>query len=82
MTALLIFGSTFVLVFALGFQSLNVNNGHKWAAFFTSYAISVSNLLILKTVPDAGIFEIAAYINAGPFAIVASMVLHAKWIKS
>ena len=32
MTELALFASTFVLVFALGLQSLNVNNGHRWAA--------------------------------------------------
>jgi hypothetical protein len=73
MTALLIFFSTFILVFALGFQSLNVNNGHYKAAFFTSFAIAVSNLVLFKTVPQAGVLEIGAYLIAGPFAIIASM---------
>lgn len=50
MTALLIFGSTFVLVF-------------------------------FKTVPQAGVLEIGAYLLAGPFAIVASMVVHKKWMR-
>ena len=34
MTELTLFASTFVLVFALGAQSLNVNNGHYVAAAF------------------------------------------------
>lgn len=81
MTALLIFGSTFVLVFALGFQSLNVNNGHYKAAFLTSFAISVSNLVLFKTVPQANVLEIAAYLTSGPFAIVASMLAHKRFMK-
>jgi hypothetical protein len=81
MTALIIFGSTFVLVFALGFQSLNVNNGHYKAAFFTSFAIALSNLVLFKTVPQAGVMEIAAYLTSGPFAIVASMWAHRKWVR-
>lgn len=81
MTALIIFGSTFVLVFALGFQSLNVNNGHYKAAFFTSFAIALSNLVLFKTVPQAGLMEIAAYLTFGPFAIVASMWAHRKWVR-
>lgn len=81
MTALIIFGSTFVLVFALGFQSLNVNNGHYKAAFFTSFAIALSNLVLFKTVPQAGVMEIAAYLTSGPFAIVASMWAHRRWVK-
>jgi len=81
MTALIIFGSTFILVFALGFQSLNVNNGHYKAAFFTSFAIAVSNLVLFKTVPQAGAMEIAAYLTSGPFAIIASMWAHKLWVK-
>lgn len=81
MTALIIFGSTFILVFALGFQSLNVNNGHYKAAFFTSFAIAVSNLVLFKTVPQAGAMEIAAYLTSGPFAIIASMWAHKRWVK-
>lgn len=80
MTALLIFVSTFILVFALGFQSLNVNNGHYKAAFFTSFAIALSNLVLLKTVPQANWLEIAAYLTSGPFAIVSSMWAHRKFV--
>ncbi len=80
-TALLIFASTFVLVFALGFQSLNVNNGHYKAAFLTSFAIGVANLALFKTVPQANSLEIAAYLMAGPFAITASMKAHTWWHK-
>lgn len=81
MTALLIFISTFTLVFALGFQSLNVNNGHYKSAFFTSFAIGLANLILFKTVPQAGFFEIGAYLLAGPFAIVTSMKAHGWWHK-
>lgn len=81
MTALIIFISTFVLVFALGFQSLNVNNGHYKAAFMTSLAIALSNLILFKTVPQADVYEIAAYLMAGPFAIVASMCAHKRLMK-
>jgi hypothetical protein len=81
MTALLIFISTFVLVFALGFQSLNVNNGHYKAAFCTSFAISVGNLVLFKTVPQANTLEIIAYLTSAPFAIVASMWAHKNWMR-
>jgi hypothetical protein len=80
MTAIIIFASTFALVFALGFQSQNVNNGHYKMAFLTSFAIGMSNLILYKTVPQAGWLEISAYLSAGPFAIVASMVAHDKWM--
>jgi len=82
MSALLIFLSTFILVFALGFQSLNVNNGHYKAAFFTSFAIALSNLVLFKTIPQAGLLEISAYLLAGPLAIVSSMWAHKRFINS
>lgn len=78
MIALTIFISTFVLVFALGFQSLNVNNGHYKAAFVTSFAIGVSNLILFKTVPQADALQVAAYLTGGPFGIVASMWAHKR----
>lgn len=81
MTAILIFGSTFILVFALGFQSLNVNNGHYKMAFLTSFAIAASNLILFKTVPQANWVEVSAYLVAGPFAITASMWAHRKWVR-
>lgn len=80
MTILIIFVSTFALVFALGFQSLNVNRGHYLAAFLTSFAIGVSNLVLFKTVPQAGLVEIVAYLSGGPFGIIASMWAHHKWM--
>lgn len=76
MNALLLFVSTFGLVFALGLQSLNVNGGHRWAAFFTSFGIGLGNLVVLKLAPDAGPLEIAAYMAGGPLGIVASMAAH------
>lgn len=81
MTALLIFGSIFVPVFALGLQSQNVNKGHYYAASLTSFAIAASNLVLFKTVPQAGTIEISAYLTAGPLAIIASMWAHARWMK-
>ena len=78
MIALTIFASTFILVFALGFQSLNVNNGHYKAAFWTSFAISISNLVLFKTLPQADPIQIAAYLSGGPFGIVTSMWAHRR----
>jgi hypothetical protein len=81
MIAAAIFASTFALVFALGFQSLNVNGGHYRAAFVTSFAIGVSNLILFKTVPQADAVQVAAYLMGGPFGIVASMWAHGRWMR-
>lgn len=83
MNALLLFVSTFTLVFFLGLQSLNVNNGHRLAAFLTSFGIGISNLVLFKLAPNATGPEIAAFLVGGPFGIVASMLAHptmVRWI--
>lgn len=80
MTHAVLFVSTFILVFLLGFQSLNVNGGHYGAAFWTSFGIGVSNVVLYKLVPGAGASEVIAYLLGGPFGIVASMWCHRRWI--
>ncbi len=80
MNEIMLFGSTFVAVFALGMQSLNVNGGHLRAAFMTSFLIGASNLVILKLVPNATVSEMAAYLIGGPFGIAASMWVHPRLI--
>jgi hypothetical protein len=83
-TAIILFVSTFVLVFALGLQSLNVNGGHRVAAVCTSFLIGTANLLVLKLAPDARPVEIAAYLIGGPLGILASMQVHphlVRWMR-
>ena len=80
MTALYLLGSTFVLVFALGFQSLNVVGGHYLLAFLTSLVIGVANLVLFKLAPNADAGEMAAFLLGGPFGIVASMWAHGRFV--
>ncbi len=80
LNAVILFASTFVLVFALGLQSLNVNGGHVRAAFFTSFLIGASNMVLLKLGPDASAIEMAAYLAGGPIGIVFSMWVHRRTI--
>lgn len=81
MTELILFVSTFVLVFALGLQSLNVNNGHHYAAAITSFAIGAMQMVLFKLAPDASWSEIAAFLTGGPFGIVSSMWAHPRLAK-
>ncbi len=76
MTELTLFASTFVLVFALGAQSLNVNGNHYIAAAITSFAIGSMQMVLFKLAPDATPSEIAAFLLGGPFGITASMAVH------
>lgn len=78
MTELTLFTSTFVLVFALGLQSLNVNNGHFIAAAITSFVIGAGQMVLFKLAPNASLTEIAAFLSGGPFGITASMWAHPR----
>ena len=78
MTALYLFVSTFGLVFLLGLQSQNVNNGHYVGAFCTSFGISASQLVLYKLAPDADGAQLAAYIAGGPLGIISSMWAHRR----
>ena len=80
MTEIALFASCFLSVFALGFQSQNVNQGHYSAAFMTSFAIGGGHLLLYRMMPEAGLSEIVAYLLGGPFGITASMVVHRRWM--
>ncbi|PYJ07643.1 MAG: hypothetical protein DMF06_15030 [Verrucomicrobia bacterium] len=78
MTELLIFLSTFVSVFALGFQSLNVNSGRYLAAIFTSFMIGAGHLCLYRYLPEASLSQNLAYLIGGPFGIVSSMWAHRR----
>ena len=78
MSALLAFGSTFIAVFALGFQSQNVNQGHYFAAALTSFAIGITSLYLYKAMPGADGVEMAAYLLGGASGITASMWVHRR----
>lgn len=78
MTELLLFLSTFLLVFFLGLQSLNVNGGHTRAAFCTSFGIGLGNLILFKLAPNANWSECLAYLAGGPLGIVSSMTVHRR----
>lgn len=81
MTEIILFASAFVLVFALGFQSLNVNGGHYLAAALTSFVIGSAQMLMLKLGPDASVIEILAFLCGGPLGIVTAMRIHPLWVR-
>lgn len=76
MTALLCFAATFVSVFALGLQSLNVNQGHYWAAAGTSLLIGAGHIGLYRYMPSANGLELAGYLVGGVTGITASMWFH------
>lgn len=76
--ALILYASTFASVFALGFQSQNVNQGHYKSAAFTSLIIGGSTLWLYKYMPGADLLGIAAYLAGGVTGILASMYVHRR----
>lgn len=70
---LALFASTFLVVFALGAQSLLVNNGRYVLAFCNSFVIGSCNLVLFKLTPDATGWQIAAFLLGGPLGIVSAM---------
>lgn len=66
MIVLALFLSTFLLVMALGAQSLLVNNGRYLGAFLNSFVIGSG-------------WEIAAFLCGGPFGICTAMFLLRKY---
>lgn len=77
MNALLLFIITFVLVFLLGIQQLNVQLGQRTQAFVTSLAIAWLQLWLLKIMPQpTSWLDNAGYLMGGPFGILAAMRWH------
>lgn len=74
----------FAQVFALGFQSRNVNHGnYRWAAA-TSFFIGLSQAAVWRRITSdhAGMLEALVYALAGAAAIVCSMYVHQRFIGS
>lgn len=78
MDALLVFASTFIAVFFLGLQSLNVNQGQHLAASVTSIFISLGHIALYKYMPTGGAIELAGYFTGGVLGINAGMWFHPR----
>lgn len=81
MNSLLLFASTFILVFALGLQSMLANNKHYFGAFFNSFVIGIAQIGALQVVRAHTFIDYAAYVTGGPLAIVCSMFVFNKYIR-
>jgi hypothetical protein len=75
---LLCFASTYVAVFALGLQSLNVNQGHYLAAAGTSLLIGLGHIALYKFMPGAELGEVIGYLAGGVAGITSSMWFHRR----
>lgn len=82
MIVLALFVSTYLIVMALGAQSLLVNNGRYVGAFLNSFVIGTGNLVLYKLAPGASGWEIAAFLSGGPFGICSAMWVLRKYHRS
>lgn len=81
MNSLLLFLSTFVMVFALGLQSLLANNKHYVGAFLNSFLIGIAQIGALQVIKANTVYDYAAYVLGGPIAIVCSMFIFNRFIR-
>ena len=83
MTQLLfIFVVGFTSIFAMGFQSRNVNHGNYGWAAGTSFVIAIAQASVWTkiTSPEAGWTETFVYGLSGALAITSSMWVHQRFI--
>jgi hypothetical protein len=76
--ALLIFAATYISVFTLGLQSLNVNQGHYVAAAVTSFFIGTGHMLLYRYMPTASLPDLAGYYVGGITGITSSIWFHKR----
>jgi hypothetical protein len=77
-SAAIVFFASFISVFALGLQSLNVNQGQYGLASLTSIIICTGSLGLFKVLPESGIVQIAAYFVGCNLGILTSMWSHPR----
>ncbi len=78
MSYLILFICGFTQVFALGFQSRNVNTGQYLYAAGTSFFVGLSQWAVWQRImlPTSSWLEAAVYGLSGDFGITASMWFH------
>lgn len=80
--AFVVFLVTVTNVFALGFQSQNVNHGHYVWAACTSTILGFLNLFLFRSLPNTdSIVTLAAYIVAGPVGILLAMLVFRRYLR-
>jgi hypothetical protein len=83
-SALIVFGATFITVFALGLQSRIVNQGQYIAAAFVSAMISTGSLELYETLARPTGWDRAGYYLGGIVGITCSIWFHKRaeaWVQ-
>ncbi len=84
MTIVILAAVSFIQVFALGFQSRNVNHGNYGWAAGTSFFIGMSQAMVWRRItnPSAGLMEVVVYAVSGAIGIVCAMYIHQRFIST
>lgn len=78
---LILFGSSFAVVFLLGIQSKNVMHSRYVAAMLTSLGISAANFLFVKYASVGGLVEFFTAAVGGMLGIASSIYLYDKFTR-
>jgi hypothetical protein len=78
---LMLFGSSFLIIMLLGFQSQLVKNKEVIPSFVTSLMVGSLQIFLYKATPNAGLYESIAYVMGGSFGIASSIYVHNFWLK-
>jgi len=78
----ILFFTTFIGVFLLGFQQQNVQHGHYKMAAVTSSAIALTQYLMIINVVSSGWIGVLYMAIGGSMGITFSMYVHRKWRKN
>lgn len=75
---ILLFISSFLAVFLLGFQQLNVAGNHYISAVIVSFGISGCQIFLWRTIGDADSIGVLVTMAGGAFGIISAMYFHPK----
>lgn len=76
---MILFFTTFVGVFLLGFQQQNVQHGHYKMAAATSACIALTQYLMITGVVASGWIGVLYMAIGGSMGITSSMYIHKRW---
>jgi len=78
---MMLFLSTLVGVFLLGFQNQNVVGGHYWLAAIGSACIALTQFLIYNGAVGGDAWSVLEMALGGSIGITSSMYVHRRWVK-
>jgi hypothetical protein len=69
MEVLYLFGATLFQVFAISMQNIEIIKNRIPLAMFWAMCVAIGNVVIYRTVPDAGLFTIISYVGGNAIGV-------------